>query len=223
MRSPCHNPGRSGRGERARCSARACCAGWGRAAGEMRVGGPHGRGTLLRPCELCNPARLGTQIPGVVQPGATLSVGLAARGAPRGPEGRRRRLGHRVSYFPRNAVVASRWCPVRSLGTKTPFQPRFRSRSVHVPITTLVWGSRAGADGSPQELTPLGLVGVSLWRPLWVGTPPLEPAHDRTVGRVHCPPWLRWSPRVMVSGPLPAPGLALGDKMVARPAPCGRG
>jgi len=90
-------------------------------------------------------------------------------------------------------------------------------------LSYLIWGPRAGADGSPQELTPLGLVGVSLWRPLWVGTPPLEPAHDRTVGRVHCPPWLRWSPRVMVSGPLPAPGLALGDKMVARPAPCGRG
>ena len=114
MRSPCHNPGRSGRGERARCSARACCAGWGRAAGEMRVGGPHGRGTLLRPCELCNPARLGTQIPGVVQPGATLSAGST-----------------RVSYFLRNTVVASRWCPVRSLGTKTPFQPR----SVLVPFT----------------------------------------------------------------------------------------
>jgi hypothetical protein len=61
---------RCGRGERARCSARACCAGWLRAAGEMRVGGPHGRGTLLRPCAPCNPARLMTQILGAVQPGS---------------------------------------------------------------------------------------------------------------------------------------------------------
>jgi len=61
---------RSGRGERARCSARACCAGWGRAAWEMRVGGPHGRGMFLRPCAPCNPARLMTQILSVVQPGS---------------------------------------------------------------------------------------------------------------------------------------------------------
>ena len=53
----------------------------------------------------------------------------------------------------------------------------------------MFWGSRAGADGSPQELTPLGLVGVSLWRPWGVGAPPLEPTLDRTVGRVHCPKW----------------------------------
>jgi hypothetical protein len=26
----------------------------------------------------------------------------------------------------------------------------------------------------------------TLWQPWWVGTPSLEPAHDRTVGRVHC-------------------------------------
>jgi hypothetical protein len=48
----------------------------------MRVGGPHGRGTLLRPCELCNPARLRTQIPGVVQPlsmGSTLCLLLPAQ------------------------------------------------------------------------------------------------------------------------------------------------
>jgi hypothetical protein len=75
----CSVRGRSGRGGRARCGARACCAGWGRAAGGVRVGGPHGRGTLLRPCELCNPARLRTQIPGVVQPGATLSTGSTPR------------------------------------------------------------------------------------------------------------------------------------------------
>ena len=48
---------------------------------------------------------------------------------------------------------------------------------------------RASA-GRSAGVTPLGLVGVSSWRPWWVGTPPLEPAHDRTVGRVHCPPWL---------------------------------
>ena len=35
----------------------------------------------------------------------------------------------------------------------------------------------------------LGLVGVSLWRPWWAGAPPLEPTHDRMVGRVHCPTW----------------------------------
>jgi hypothetical protein len=63
--------GRCGR-ERARRSARACCAGWSRAAGEMRVGGLQGRGTLLRPCSpcKCNPARLMTQILGAVQPGS---------------------------------------------------------------------------------------------------------------------------------------------------------
>ena len=32
-----------------------------------------------------------------------------------------------------------------------------------------------GADGILQELTPLGLVGVSSWRPWWVGTPLLSP------------------------------------------------
>ena len=47
---------------------------------------------------------------------------------------------------------------------------------------------RAGADG-PAGATPLGLVGVSSWRPWWAGAPLLEPAHDRTVGRVHCPKW----------------------------------
>jgi len=39
----------SGRGERARCSAWACCAGWGRTACEMRVGGPHGQGGHASP------------------------------------------------------------------------------------------------------------------------------------------------------------------------------
>ena len=43
-------------------------------------------------------------------------------------------------------------------------------------------------DGS-AGVTPLGLVGVSSWRPWWAGAPLLEPAHDRTVGRVHCPKW----------------------------------
>ena len=47
---------------------------------------------------------------------------------------------------------------------------------------------RAPADGSAGA-TPLGLVGVSSWRPWWAGAPLLEPAHDRTVGRVHCPKW----------------------------------
>ena len=41
-------------------------------------------------------------------------------------------------------------------------------------LESSLWGSHG-----PQELTPLGLVGVSLWRPWWVGTTPLEPAHDR--------------------------------------------
>ena len=76
--------GRCGRGERARCSARACGAGWGCAAGEMRVGGPHGRGMLLRSCAPCNPARLTTpytnvmtQILGAVQPRSRGSVPCA--------------------------------------------------------------------------------------------------------------------------------------------------
>ena len=69
--------GRCGRGERARGSAQACCAGWRYAAGAMRVGGPHGRGTLLRPCAPCNPARLMTQILGAVQPRSRGSVPCA--------------------------------------------------------------------------------------------------------------------------------------------------
>ena len=55
----------------------------------------------------------------------------------------------------------------------------------------------------------------------WVGTPLLEPTHDRTVGRPIVP--RGWFSRHAVVGSLPAPRLALGDKMVARPAPCGRG
>jgi len=39
---------------------------------------------------------------------------------------------HRV--FPRNAVVASRWCPVRLLSTSNHFQSRFRSRAAHAPF-----------------------------------------------------------------------------------------
>jgi len=115
---------------------------------------------------------------------------------------------HRVSYFPRNAVVASRWCLVRSLGTKTPFQPRsvlvpftLRSRSNYVLLSfclhwssdpvilssfsnrleSSLWGSRASADGSLQEHTPLGWVGVSLWRPWWgrlLWSPPMT-GHGR--------------------------------------------
>ena len=57
--------------------AKTCCAGWCRAAGETRVGGPHGRGTLLRPCAPCNPARLMTQILGAVQPRSRGSVPCA--------------------------------------------------------------------------------------------------------------------------------------------------
>jgi hypothetical protein len=69
--------GRCGRGERARGSARVCCAGWRYAAVEMRVGGPHGRGTLLRSCAPCNPAPLMTQILGAVQPRSRGSVPCA--------------------------------------------------------------------------------------------------------------------------------------------------
>jgi len=74
------------------------------------------------------------------------------------------------------------------MGPKGSFEPGCSDSKLKVePIKPT---NNRGADGSPQELTPLGLVGVSLWRPWWVGTPLLEPAHDRTVGRVHCPPWL---------------------------------
>ena len=106
-----------------------------------------------------------------------------------------------VPYFPRNAVVAGRWCPVRSLMQSISFQSHyqtiFHETATAIPARTarsahalfMVSGfPRAGADG-PAGATPLGLVGVSSWRPWWAGAPLLEPAHDRTVGRVHCPKW----------------------------------
>ena len=162
--------------ERARRNARACCTGWRRAADAMRVGGPHGRGMLLRPCAPCNPARLMTQILGVVQPGSRGCVPCAGlppslivgAGGQRGPYSVR---CHYQTIFHETATAI----PARTARSVT-----FRSCS-GVPVR--------GADGILQELTPLGLVGVSSWRPWWVGTPLFEPAHDRTVGRVHCPKW----------------------------------
>ena len=168
--------GRCGRGERARGSARACCAGWRYAAGAIRVGGPHGRGTLLRPCAPCNPARLMTQILGVVQPGSRGCVPCAGlppslivgAGGQRGPYSVR---CHYQTIFHETATAI----PART------------ARSAHALF--MVSGfPRAPADGSAGA-TPLGLVGVSSWRPWWAGAPLLEPAHDRTVGRVHCPKW----------------------------------
>jgi len=167
-----------------------------RSGRELLVGGPHGRGTRLRPCELCNPARLKTQIPGVVQPGATLGLftasptsratrWLRAGGAPCG----------RLARKPSSNQTASK-APKQSTETKLPnLSDRppviLRSSVCHWSsdpvilssfsdwLESSLWGPRAGADGSPQALTFPGLVGVSLWRPWWVVTPPLEPAHDR--------------------------------------------
>ena len=121
-------------GERAWGSARACCAGWCYAAGAIRVGGPHGRGTLLRPCAPCNPARLMTQILGW---GTLVDTAETLGRNPRVPaaEGRRGAGSSTVPYFPRNAVVAGRWCPVRSLMQSISFQSHYQtifcSRSVH--------------------------------------------------------------------------------------------
>ena len=124
--------GRCGRGERARGSAQACCAGWRCAAGAIRVGGPHGRGTLLRPCAPCNPARLMTQILGW---GTLVDTAETLGRNPRIPatEGRRGAGSSTVPYFPRNAVVAGRWCPVRSLSQSISFQPR--TNTVPLPRT----------------------------------------------------------------------------------------
>ena len=133
----------------AAAGAQACCAGWGRAACEMRVGGPHGRGMLLRPCAPCNPARLMTQILGVVQPGSRGCVPCAGlppslivgAGGQRGPYSVR---CHYQTIFHETATAI----PART------------ARSVPVPLMS--WGSRPvrGADGILQELTPWDWWGV---------------------------------------------------------------